>query len=111
LSLKAGLDLRRMRGGCLAGPGLGRFDIVADEKAHYRRHNENFIPQNRVDLKYAAHSAPLIMAMAGANLDVVSFVLAKPARQREDRVSGFLICRTLNNGCKFISGEGIPTAL
>jgi hypothetical protein len=78
-----------MQGGGLAGPGLGRFDTVANEKADYRRHNENFISQNRVNLKYAAAPAPFIMAMAEANLDVVSFVLVKPARQREGRVCGF----------------------
>jgi hypothetical protein len=67
-----------MRGGCLAGPGLGRFGVVADKKADYGRHNEKFISQNRVDLKYAGSSAPFIVAMAEANLNVVFFVLTNP---------------------------------
>jgi hypothetical protein len=67
-----------MRGGGLAGSCLGRYDIIPNEKADYRRHNKNFISQKLVDLKCAAPPAPFIMAMVEASLDVVSFVLTKP---------------------------------
>jgi hypothetical protein len=77
-----------MRDGGLAGPHFSRFVVVADEKADFRIHNLSFISQSGVNLKHAKYSAPLIMAMAEANLDVVFFVLTKPARQRKDRVSG-----------------------